>query len=272
MTAEFLRTTITWFMLCFASCILVSPAAHAGSGSIIETRKLLAHIDDETGVALPTGIFPVHPGNPGKEHVWPTPEGVNADRPSVHHGAELRPAPTERCLAEDIYHEARGEGVNGMVAVANVVMNRVKTTGRDVCHVVYLRNETTCAFTWTCQRHSNPEKAIRRGERESWEKSRTVAQAALGTGLKDVTGGATSFQRCQTSYLKVKGLSFIKRINHHCFYMPLGGDGITDDGRSPEEVSAVIEALKGRHGYVFVVDSASVSGFRLKWVSKGAVT
>jgi spore germination cell wall hydrolase CwlJ-like protein len=43
------------------------------------------------------------------------------------------------CLAEALYHEARGEGETGMIAVANVVINRVKHDAfpNDPCSVIH---------------------------------------------------------------------------------------------------------------------------------------
>ena len=47
------------------------------------------------------------------------------------------------CLAQNIYHEARGEIIDGQIAVSNVVVNRVKSKQfpNDICSVVYQRNQ-----------------------------------------------------------------------------------------------------------------------------------
>lgn len=60
----------------------------------------------------------------------------------------------QRCLAEAIYFEARSEPYRGQVAVAQVVLNRVKNPAypQSICSVVYqnrqLRNE--CQFSFAC--------------------------------------------------------------------------------------------------------------------------
>lgn len=62
-----------------------------------------------------------------------------------------------RCLAMNVYHEARGEPVKGKYAVAQVTMNRVasKYHPNDVCKVVYhklwskRRQRYITAFSWT---------------------------------------------------------------------------------------------------------------------------
>ena len=59
-----------------------------------------------------------------------------------------------RCLAEALYFEARGETVKGQFAVAEVIMNRVKSAQfpGSLCSVI---NQGTgrkyqCQFTYTC--------------------------------------------------------------------------------------------------------------------------
>lgn len=51
------------------------------------------------------------------------------------------------CLALNIYHEARGEPLDGRIAVAQVTMNRVesKRYPNTVCEVVYQKSQ----FSWT---------------------------------------------------------------------------------------------------------------------------
>lgn len=51
------------------------------------------------------------------------------------------------CLAMNIYHEARGEPIEGQIAVAAVTMNRVedKRWPDDVCSVVWQPGQ----FSWT---------------------------------------------------------------------------------------------------------------------------
>lgn len=52
-----------------------------------------------------------------------------------------------RCLAENVYREARGEPLIGMIAVAQITHNRVKSKrwGKSFCDVVYARKQ----FSWT---------------------------------------------------------------------------------------------------------------------------
>lgn len=58
-----------------------------------------------------------------------------------------------RCLAENIYFEARNEPVEGMLAVAFVTMNRVESANypNSICGVVKQKIRRTCQFSWYCE-------------------------------------------------------------------------------------------------------------------------
>ncbi|MFD0988423.1 cell wall hydrolase [Methyloligella solikamskensis] len=71
--------------------------------------------------------------------------------------AEFR-ARERRCLATAIYFEARGEPVKGQLAVAQVVMNRVRSPKfpDTVCGVVYQGQfKKGCQFSFTCDGKSD---------------------------------------------------------------------------------------------------------------------
>src|SRR5581483_10954890 len=63
-------------------------------------------------------------------------------------------AKAEKCLAEAVYFESRGEPKRGQIAVAQVVMNRVFSGfyPTDVCGVVYqnANRKLACQFTFAC--------------------------------------------------------------------------------------------------------------------------
>lgn len=75
-----------------------------------------------------------------------------------------------RCLATNIYWEAAAEPFMGQVAVARVVVNRVKHGfGSNPCRVIYQKNTVadlnspkgvkyTCQFSWVCQGKGTPPK------------------------------------------------------------------------------------------------------------------
>ena len=54
------------------------------------------------------------------------------------------------CLAENAYHEARGEGAKGQIAVSEVVMNRVQEDDLTACEIIHERKGDSCQFSWVC--------------------------------------------------------------------------------------------------------------------------
>src|SRR5262249_39291728 len=63
-------------------------------------------------------------------------------------------AKAEKCLADAVYFESRGEVKRGQIAVAQVVMNRVFSGfyPNNVCGVVYqnAHRKLACQFTFAC--------------------------------------------------------------------------------------------------------------------------
>jgi len=75
----------------------------------------------------------------------------------------------ERCLAQNIYFEARGESAFGQLAVGLVTMNRVFSSRfpDTVCQVVWQRRQ----FSWT---HDG--KSDRPKDKDAWEKAVKIAK------------------------------------------------------------------------------------------------
>jgi len=87
-------------------------------------------------------------------------------------------AKSEKCLAEAVYFEARGEAVRGQIAVAQVILNRA-FSGKypdSVCGVVYQNKHRhlACQFTFACDGHPD---VIR--EPDMWDRAQKIAKAML---------------------------------------------------------------------------------------------
>lgn len=97
-----------------------------------------------------------------------------------------------RCLSEALYFEARGEKVKGQFAVAEVIMNRVKSTRfpDSVCGVIKqgTGRKYQCQFTYTCD--GNPEN-IR--EKRAFERVAKIARTVLDGQAPELTNGATHY-------------------------------------------------------------------------------
>lgn len=83
------------------------------------------------------------------------------------------------CLAQAIYHEARGESREGQLAVANVIINRAMSNKypSSICGVVFQnadRGRYKCQFTFACDGRSDMGK-----ERNAWNRSVKLAETAF---------------------------------------------------------------------------------------------
>lgn len=124
----------------------------------------------------------------------------------------------QRCLAQAVYFEARSESEQGQAAVAQVVLNRVKSGlyPSSVCGVVYQNRHRYmgCQFSFACEG-----KSLRIADGESWQSASRVAKAVLDgkTYLAEV-GGATHYH---ADYVRPNWARRLKRmdiIGRHIFY------------------------------------------------------
>jgi spore germination cell wall hydrolase CwlJ-like protein len=115
-----------------------------------------------------------------------------------------------KCMKDVIYFEARGEGYAGKAAVANVVLNRAKSTAypRDVCAVVYQNRQ----FSWTIDKSKHGVRVKHGKDIEA------VASLALANLLKDNTGGATHFHTVDILPYWASSLYNTVTIGRHIFY------------------------------------------------------
>ena len=129
------------------------------------------------------------------------------------------------CLALNVYYEARNQPLQGQMAVAEVVMNRVVSNKfpDTVCEVVEegptyswkpdfpVRNR--CQFSWYCDGKSDTPM-----EFEAWNTSVMVATNLLANVPPRILGGATYYHAADVSPPWMKEKIFIKRIGDHLFY------------------------------------------------------
>ena len=100
--------------------------------------------------------------------------------------------PEWRCLAEALYFEARGESVKGQFAVAEVILNRVKSGvyPDSVCAVVGqgIGKKHGCQFSYMCDGRAE---TIR--ERSAFNQVAKVASVMMAGAKSDLTKGATHY-------------------------------------------------------------------------------
>ena len=120
------------------------------------------------------------------------------------------------CMALNIYHEARGEPRDGQLAVAQVVMNRVKDPRfpNTVCGVVQEGGENPgCQFSWWCDGRSD-----RPTDRAAWQESLDLAQAVLDGKFDDPTGGALWYHADHVQPAWRMAITKGPKIGRHIFY------------------------------------------------------
>ena len=152
-------------------------------------------------------------------------------------------AKSEKCLAEAVYFEARGEAVRGQIAVAQVVMNRT-FSGRyptTVCGVVYQNKHRhyACQFTFACD--NNPD-VIR--EPEMWERARKIAKAMLdGQIWLPEVAKSTHYHAYYVRPSWVSEMTKMYRFGVHTFYRPKAwGDGSDEPSWGTPAQTAALSA------------------------------
>ena len=131
------------------------------------------------------------------------------------------------CLATTIYFEARNQSLQGQLAVAQVVLERVYD-GRfpdTVCEVVQAGGETRhrCAFSFYCDGLSDTPQ-----DERAFTVARWIASGALEGVMSDVTGYATHYH---TYYVRPDWSRHMRPtavIGDHLFYRE--GSSATDHG------------------------------------------
>ncbi len=128
-----------------------------------------------------------------------------------------------RCLGEAIYFEARSEPEAGQAAVAQVVLNRVRSGifPTNVCAVVYQdRNHPfACQFSFACEG-----KSLRIEEPAAWATATRIAQAVVsGAEYNPKLVEALNYHANYVYPFWAPSLRRVDRIGAHIFYaMPAG--------------------------------------------------
>ena len=128
------------------------------------------------------------------------------------------------CLTQVVYYEARGEGRDGMKAVAQVVLNRVRHPAfpKTICGVVYqgAARRTGCQFSFTCN-------GAMRGRVNSgaWNRAKSIASGALSGSVYSAVGNATHFHTTGVSPVWRNSLIRVNQVGSHLFYRFGGRSG-----------------------------------------------
>ncbi len=203
-----------------------SPGVFDGATPRIPRAVALGSTTPAAADQTPVEIVAAPPGAPdvvALPGVKPPPNATildrNGERPDYASLIDQdRAASEEKCLAEAVYFEARSEPADGQAAVAQVVLNRVKSGlyPSTICGVVFQnhRHRNACQFSFACEG-----RALRVTEPESWKAAVRVAHDVLQgeTYVADV-GDSTHYH---ANYVRPRWARYLKKmdtIGHHIFY------------------------------------------------------
>jgi cell wall hydrolase len=127
----------------------------------------------------------------------------------------------ENCLTTAVYFEARSESMVGQLAVAMVVLNRVKASNSSssICGVVYkgAGHLNACQFSFACDGKPNLVDDTR-----AWKTAYDVTVLALANDRKggpiQILATATNYHADYVDPVWSKSLNRLTQIGRHIFY------------------------------------------------------
>lgn len=128
-----------------------------------------------------------------------------------------------KCLADNIYFEARNQGEKGQWAIAHVTWNRVnhKLYPNSICEVVWEKSQHrgtdkwVAQFSWTLDGKSD-----RPREKEAYAAAVKIARTLLITKdvMEDPTNGATHYHADYVNPYWAKSMKLLATVDNHIFY------------------------------------------------------
>ncbi len=128
------------------------------------------------------------------------------------------------CMAQAVYYESAREPLEGQLAVAEVIANRMADHRYPdtACGVVFqgATRTTGCQFTFTC------DGAMRvKPKGENWERAKRIAAHVLMNLNEERTGGATHYHATYVDPIWNSGLIQTNQVGLHIFYrFPRGAE------------------------------------------------
>lgn len=138
---------------------------------------------------------------------------------------QIEEAKQIECLANNVYHEARNDGITGQSAVAWVTMNRVihEDYPDTICEVVYEANldengnpyKNQCQFSWFCDGKSDDIE-----DQAAWNTAMKIASEVFDKyGVEtDPTNGSIMYHAHYVTPYWASSYEKQARIDSHIFY------------------------------------------------------
>jgi len=140
----------------------------------------------------------------------------------AHHQAE------KTCMAEALYYEARGEGVRGQEAVAEVILQRTRSKAHpnSVCGVVHEPHQFSYRYDGSMQH---------KPDSEVWKATNALAARILnGDLVTSMTRKAMYYHTVDVLPDWASTMDVTARIGDHIFYRP----------KPPQRISSVVSAKR----------------------------
>jgi hypothetical protein len=171
--------------------------------------------------------------------------GETIDGPPVAGPISDARAQAIECMTSAILHEAGFEPSEGQEAVAEVILNRLRSPAfpKTVCAVVFQGSErrTGCQFSFTCDGSLRKVLPL-----SAFIRAREVAGRAIDGQLTAHTFGATHYHADYVLPYWAPTLVRVATIGRHIFYRQPGGSEFSQLARyaaSGEQVPAIIGSI-----------------------------
>ena len=132
-----------------------------------------------------------------------------------------------KCLAQNVYFEARDQPTKGQIAVALVTLNRVNSRRfpNNICKVIHQASryssgklkKNKCHFSWYCDGKKD---VVHKKDKRLYKKIKDFSSMILipGVNLLDITDGATHYHADYVSPAWKKSKTKTTEIGDHIFY------------------------------------------------------
>jgi spore germination cell wall hydrolase CwlJ-like protein len=147
------------------------------------------------------------------------------------------PKSERRCLAEAVYFEGRHETIEGQIAVAQVVLNRVRS-GKwpdTICAVIRQGRGDNCQFPSVCKAGERPQETDTSWQRAAW----LADDAAAGRAWLSELSDATHYHNASIKPPWRLSMKFIRKVGWRMYYAdPKTSDALT--GLSPGQAPLAV--------------------------------
>ena len=123
-----------------------------------------------------------------------------------------------KCLEKNLWHEARGENLYGLMAVAKTTLNRARMEGwpPDVCKVVYQKSQ----FSWTLKSKKNQQIKLKNNiDKQSYSLVQLATQLSIAAEMMqiDFMNGATYYHTTSVNPAWGRKMEVVSVIGDHIF-------------------------------------------------------